>query len=71
MDQEKLGSLNVLGYFLSIGIRGYIVYRFRGRYYILYRPCGSYLEGLDVWIVKFILQDSKEYQRNRLNENCR
>ncbi|MCJ1282553.1 hypothetical protein MMC26_001876 [Xylographa opegraphella] len=45
-----------------MGTRGYYAYRFRGRYYIFYRQYDCYPEGLGVWILETIPQDSKGYQ---------
>ncbi|MCJ1438457.1 hypothetical protein MMC27_007847 [Xylographa pallens] len=64
LDQEKLGSLNVLEVLPPwMDTRGYYAYRFRGRYYILYRHYDSYPEGLGAWIVQSIPQDSEKYQQ--------
>ncbi|MCJ1394015.1 hypothetical protein MMC18_006892 [Xylographa bjoerkii] len=46
-----------------MGTRGYYAYRFRGRYYILYRNFDCYAQGLGVWIVQSIPQDSDGYQK--------
>ncbi|MCJ1377115.1 hypothetical protein MMC17_000207 [Xylographa soralifera] len=46
-----------------MGTRGYYAYRFRGRYYVLYRKYDSYLEGLGTSIVQSIPQDPEGYQQ--------
>ena len=53
-----------------MGTRGFYAYRFHGRYYIFYRHFDCYLEGLGVWIVQSIPQDSEEYRGERLHHDC-
>jgi len=45
-----------------MGTRGYVMVRFRGRYYIRYHRFDSYYEGLGVEIIADIPTDPNEYQ---------
>ena len=45
-----------------MGTRGLQIVRFRGRYYIQYRPFDCYYDGLGLGIVKDIPSDPEEYQ---------
>lgn len=45
-----------------MGTRGYIVHRYRGRYYIRYNHFDSYYEVLGVGVVAGIPSDKEEYQ---------
>ena len=45
-----------------MGTRGYFVYRFRGRYYVLYNHYDSYPSGMGQWLVDQIPQDPEAYQ---------